>query len=159
MAQLALVGLDGHADKFPYQLSGGMKQRVQIARALANEPAILLMDEPFAALDAITRRDLQDELGRLWAKTGKTIIFITHDLIEALLMGTRVVVLGARGAVRGDFTAPAVRPRSPSHPEFMRLYDEIQAVLETEVQRARDGADDDGADAAGSPATRREEKP
>jgi len=116
-----------------------MKQRVQIARALANDPAILLMDEPFAALDAITRRDLQEELGRLWAKTGKTIVFITHDLIEALLLGTRVIVLGAGGAVRGDFTAPPARPRSPSQADFMRLYDEIQGVLETEVQRAKDG--------------------
>jgi NitT/TauT family transport system ATP-binding protein len=139
VAELGLVGLDGHGDKFPYQLSGGMKQRVQIARALANDPAILLMDEPFAALDAITRRDLQEELGRLWAKTGKTIVFITHDLIEALLLGTRVIVLGAGGAVRGDFTAPPARPRSPSQADFMRLYDEIQGVLETEVQRAKDG--------------------
>jgi NitT/TauT family transport system ATP-binding protein len=157
LAQLALVGLDGHGGKFPYQLSGGMKQRVQIARALASEPAILLMDEPFAALDAITRRDLQDELGRLWAKTGKTIVFITHDLIEALLLGTRVVVLGARGAVRGEFDAPPARPRSPSHAEFMRLYDEIQGVLETEVQRAKDGEDGDRADAAGSSGAQREE--
>ena len=140
-AHLALVGLDRDCEKFPYQLSGGMKQRVQIARALANDPAILLMDEPFAALDAITRRDLQEELVRLWTKTRKTIVFITHDLIEALLLGNRVVVLGARGAVRGQFPVPLAAPRSPSHPDFMRLYDELQDVLEAEVQRAKRGGD------------------
>jgi len=158
-AHLALVGLERHADKFPYQLSGGMKQRVQLARALANDPAILLMDEPFAALDAITRRDLQEELARLWAKTRKTIVFITHDLIEALLLGTRVILLGAHGIVRGVFTAPPIAPRSPSDPDFMRLYDEIERVLETEVQRAKDGGDGEragdpgaaGAERGGSP--------
>ena len=99
------------------------------------------MDEPFAALDAITRRDLQEELVRLWAKTGKTIVFITHDLIEALLLGTSVVVLGARGAMRGQFPVDVPVPRSPSQGDFMRLYDQLQGVLEEEVQRAKRGVE------------------
>ena len=137
---LALVGLREDREKFPFQLSGGMKQRIQIARALANDPAVLLMDEPFAGLDAITRRDLQEELVRIWERTRKTIVFITHDIIEALLLGTRVIVMGAGpGTVRGDFRVPLSRPRSPSHPEFMRRYDELQGILESEVRRGRPG--------------------
>jgi NitT/TauT family transport system ATP-binding protein len=138
---LALVGLQRDGDKFPYQLSGGMKQRVQIARALANDPTVLLMDEPFAALDAITRRGLGEELVRIWGETRRTVVFITHDLIEALLLGTRVVVLGADGMTRGDFGVSLPAPRSPSHPAFMRLYDELQGILEAEVRRAKGGAD------------------
>jgi NitT/TauT family transport system ATP-binding protein len=138
---LALVGLQRDGDKFPYQLSGGMKQRVQIARALANDPTVLLMDEPFAALDAITRRGLGEELVRIWGETRRTVVFVTHDLIEALLLGTRVVVLGADGMTRGDFGVSLPAPRSPSHPAFMRLYDELQGILEAEVRRAKGGAD------------------
>src|SRR6185312_11314695 len=90
---LKMVGLIEHAAKFPFELSGGMKQRLQIARSLVMHPEILLMDEPFAALDAITKRSLQIELSRIWAETHNTIVYITHDLIEALLLGTRIAVM------------------------------------------------------------------
>ncbi len=90
---LGMVGLQDHRHKFPYELSGGMKQRVQIARALIVEPDVLVMDEPFAALDAITKRLMQEELSRIWQETGKTIIYVTHDIVESLLLGTRVAVM------------------------------------------------------------------
>ncbi|MET8258736.1 ABC transporter ATP-binding protein [Micromonospora sp. NPDC005205] len=93
---LDLVGLRGFADRYPHELSGGMKQRVAIARSLAYDPDVLLMDEPFAALDAQTRDSLQDELVRIWARTGKTIVFITHGIDEAVYLGQRVAVLTSR---------------------------------------------------------------
>ncbi len=111
-AALALVGLTGQAGKWPHQLSGGQRQRVGIARALAARPGLLLVDEPFGALDAITRDALQDELLRLWQETGATIIFVTHDLNEAVYLADRVIMLGGSPAtVTRDMAIDLPRPR------------------------------------------------
>ena len=111
-AALALVGLASQAGKWPHQLSGGQRQRVGIARALAVRPGLLLVDEPFGALDAITRDTLQDELLRLWQETGATIIFVTHDLNEAVYLADRVIILGGTPAtVTRDIAVDLPRPR------------------------------------------------
>lgn len=109
---LALVGLAGFGGRWPHQLSGGQRQRVSLARALAVEPDVLLMDEPFSALDSFTREGLQDELQRVQAKTGKTVIFVTHDIDEAVTLADRVVVLaGSPGRVAADIRIDVARPR------------------------------------------------
>jgi NitT/TauT family transport system ATP-binding protein len=113
-ALLELVGLGAAAAQFPHQLSGGMQQRVNLARALAIDPAILLMDEPFSALDAQTREILQLELLRVQTQTGKTILFVTHDLDEAIYLSNRIVVMGARpGQIRRIIQIPFDHPRRP----------------------------------------------
>ena len=137
---LAMVGLTRFARHYPHQLSGGMKQRVGIARALANDPEVLLMDEPFAALDAQTRTIMQEELLRIWATLGKTVIYVTHSLEEALLLGDRVVLMTSRpGRVRQVFPVDLGRPRGleiRSSQAYGVLLEKIWSELREEVVRA-----------------------
>jgi NitT/TauT family transport system ATP-binding protein len=139
---LDLVGLAGFHDRYPHELSGGMKQRVAIARSLAFDPDVLLMDEPFAALDAQTRDGLQDELLRIWEKTGKTIVFITHGIEEAVYLGQRVAVMTSRpGRIKAvvdiGLTARSATEDLRSDPEFARYRHEIWSLLRDEVTKAR----------------------
>ncbi|GIO34632.1 MULTISPECIES: ABC transporter ATP-binding protein [Paenibacillus] len=124
-----LVGLRGHENKFPRELSGGMKQRVQLARVLANDPGILLMDEPFGALDAMTRRTMQRELVNIWKDTDKTVIFVTHDIQEALLLGGRIGIMsaGPSSKITHVYDVPLAYPRDMTAPEFHALYNRIQS--------------------------------
>jgi NitT/TauT family transport system ATP-binding protein len=139
---LTLVGLAGFEGRYPHELSGGMKQRVAIARSLACEPEVLLMDEPFAALDAQTRESLQDELLRIWRRTGTTIVFITHAIDEAVYLGRRVAVMTSRpGRIKQVVPIDLDRPEDPdsdlrSEPEFARYRREIWGLLHDEVRRA-----------------------
>jgi NitT/TauT family transport system ATP-binding protein len=139
---LALVGLARFAEHYPHQLSGGMKQRVGIARALANDPEVLLMDEPFAALDAQTRALMQEELLRIWATLGKTVIYVTHSLEEALLLGDRVVLMTARpGRISQVFPVELGRPRGleiRGSQAYGVLLEKIWSQLRDEVVRAMD---------------------
>lgn len=131
---LDLVGLSHFADRYPHELSGGMKQRVAIARSLAFNPDVLLMDEPFAALDAQTRETLQSELLRIWGKTGKTIIFITHGIDEAVYLGQRVVVLSPNpGTVKKIVDIPLSNRLADadlhSNPQFVKARHEVWSLL------------------------------
>jgi NitT/TauT family transport system ATP-binding protein len=139
------VGLTGFAGYYPHQLSGGMRKRVALAQTLVNEPQILLMDEPFSALDVQTRALMQDELLRLWAGTGAAVVFVTHDLEEAIALADRVVVMTASPAtVKDIFTVPLPRPREVEEirmtPAFVDAYREIWESLREEVQEARRAA-------------------
>ncbi len=134
-----LVGLVGFERHWPRQLSGGMKQRVALARALANDPKVLLMDEPFGALDAQTRRTMQDELVKIWAAAKKTCLFVTHSIEEALLLADRVVTMTARpGRIKAIHGVGLPRPRDESSPEFVQLKRELTRLLhptpETEAE-------------------------
>ena len=134
---IELVGLNGFEDSHPYELSGGMKQRVGIARALANEPSILLMDEPFGALDAQTRNQMQKELLRIWQETKKTILFVTHSVDEAVFLADRVIVLTTRPSrIKVAFNISQPRPRDRADPVFLALRKKILAELEQESVQA-----------------------
>jgi NitT/TauT family transport system ATP-binding protein len=136
-----LVGLKGFEDAYPLELSGGMQQRVNLARALATDPEILLLDEPFAALDAQTREFMQLELLKVWRQTAKTALFITHDIAEAVYLADRVVVFTARpGRVKTTVDVGLDRPRElrvKRSPEFVGYEDRVWSAIEEEVTRSR----------------------
>ena len=134
---LRLVHLLKFRDSYIHQLSGGMRQRVALARALATEPDVLLMDEPFGALDAQTRDLLHDELERLWAETGRTIIFVTHNVREAARLGDRVVLLTFRpGRVKQEFSVNLPRPRQMEQPYVARMARDIMDCLRDEINKS-----------------------
>lgn len=138
--QLGIMGIEGFEHQYPHQLSGGMRQRVGIARALANDPEILLMDEPFGSLDAQTRMVMQEELTGLWMRDQKTVVFITHSIEESLLLGDRILVLSPRPArVIEEIRVPFPRPRSVNverDPRFTELRLHIWDLLKSGVERA-----------------------
>ncbi len=133
---LAMLSLSDFRQRFPKDLSGGMRQRVAIARVLALDSPIMLMDEPFGALDALTRRNLQDELLRIWAELKKTIIFVTHSIEEAIYLADRIVVMTYRpGTVKRDLMVGLPRLRDPAAPEFNALKRELGQLVMEEQQR------------------------
>ena len=134
---LEIAGLADFAARYPYELSGGMQQRVGICRALARDPRILLMDEPFGALDALTRERMNGELQRIWQQSRKTVLLITHSISEAIFLGDRVVVMSSRpGRVLADLPVPIPRPRSfdtiVGHPAYAALAREVRGLLNAE---------------------------
>ncbi|MFH0825561.1 MAG: ABC transporter ATP-binding protein [Pseudomonadota bacterium] len=139
---LRQVGLQGFEDKFPFELSGGMKRRVGLVRMLAYDPAVLLLDEPFAALDSQTREFLHDDLLCLWQQSRKTVIFVTHDLLEAIVLSDRIILLTARPArVKREYVIPWPRPRDPAllqgTSEYVSLYRALRSDLLEEVADLR----------------------
>jgi NitT/TauT family transport system ATP-binding protein len=128
---LDMVGLDGAGDKFPAQLSGGMQQRVGIARAFAVEPDLLLMDEPFSHLDAITARSLREQLQDIWTQTKKTVLFVTHDVAEAVQLADRIIVLAPGGRLYADVDVDLPRPRKASDTNVATMQAELLGRFET----------------------------
>lgn len=140
------IHLTGFEDKYPFELSGGMKQRVGIARALANDPEVLLMDEPFGALDAQTRRVMQEELLKLLGETEKTVLFVTHAIDEAIVLADRVLIMTARpGQVKALLGVDLPRPRERTSPEFNELYRTMDDLIRVEVEKASEVQDSDSA--------------
>ncbi|MBS0561550.1 MAG: ABC transporter ATP-binding protein [Proteobacteria bacterium] len=130
---VAMVGLDRFRDSYPHQLSGGMKQRVAIARVLANNARVVLMDEPFGALDAMTRERLQEELLAIWASAGLTVIFVTHSIEEAIVLADRVVVMSpGPGRIVADRRIGLPRPRDVSSPEFNDIRRALGSLLHSD---------------------------
>jgi NitT/TauT family transport system ATP-binding protein len=139
-ALLAKLRLSEFANRFPKDLSGGMRQRVAIARILALDSPILLMDEPFGALDALTRRNLQDELLRIWTELGKTVLFVTHSIEESIYLADRIVVMTYRpGRIKAIVPGAFPRPRDNASPEFNELKRTLSAmVMEEQLRHERD---------------------
>jgi len=139
---LRMTGLDTHRAKFPAELSGGMRQRLQIARALAVEPEVLLMDEPFGALDALTRRHMHSVLLEIWQRTRKTIVFVTHDIAEAISLGDRIGVMsfGPRSKITRLIDIDLPRPRDLTNPKVAQLFNEIEALLAPDLARVAEHA-------------------
>ena len=136
MDHINLVNLNGFENAYPHTLSGGMKQRVAIARAIAYNPDVLLMDEPFGALDAQTRKYMQEELIKIWSKLNKTVVFVTHSVIEAVYLSDIIVVMTARpGKVKGIVNADIPRPRKSTSDDFLALRKHVLDLLEEEVQK------------------------
>jgi NitT/TauT family transport system ATP-binding protein len=135
---LELVGLSGQGDKYPSELSGGMKQRIQIARALANEPKMLLMDEPFGALDAQTRAIMQRELRKIWMETRTSILFITHDLDEAIVLGNKIGVMtaGPGGTLKAVVPVEMSGERDRKDPAYTEIYANVHDMIREEVEKA-----------------------
>lgn len=137
---LDLVGLADYGDRWPYQLSGGQRQRIGIARALAVDPDILLMDEPFGALDAITRAGMQDELLRIWKETKKSILFVTHDIEEAVYLGDRLLLLGGKPAeIIKEYPNTLDRSERREGAAFLRQVDEVKAGLHEAIAMIQNG--------------------
>jgi NitT/TauT family transport system ATP-binding protein len=129
--RLELVGLKGFKDSYPYELSGGMRQRAAVARALATDPAVMLMDEPFGALDAQTRNKMQQELLDIWNETKKTILFVTHSVDEAVYLADKIVILTPRpGRIHEIYENPLPRPRDRTSVEFARLRKDVLTEIE-----------------------------
>jgi len=127
---IGLVGLQGFEEYYPYQISGGMKQRVAIARAFAVDADLILMDEPFAALDAQTRQHMQEEVLRIWERLKHTVVFITHNLEESIYLADRIIVLSDKPAtIKGDFAVEMPRPRDFAHPGFIDLRKRLGALI------------------------------